>query len=102
MAGCVRCRIAKRKSGLRCSFYTEAIYATLNGQGVTLGWRRLVDDLLVQGRLVRLTDWTVKTRNAYFAVVPKRRRQTEACNHFQVWLTETAKQIMTADHPDSR
>lgn len=84
--------LPKRKSGLRCSFYTEAIYAALNGQGIALGWRRLVEDLLVQGRLIRLTDSTVKTRNAYFAIVPKRRRQTEACRLFQVWLGESAKQ----------
>lgn len=82
--------LPKRKSGLRCSFYTEAIYAALNGQGIALGWRRLVEDLLVQGRLMRLTDSTVKTRNAYFAIVPKRRGQTEACRLFQVWLGETA------------
>lgn len=84
--------LPKRKSGLRCSFYTEAIYAALNGQGIALGWRRLVEDLLVQGRLIRLTNSTVKTRNAYFAIVPKRRRQTEACRLFQVWLGESAKQ----------
>lgn len=82
--------LPKRKSGLRCSFYTEAIYAALNGQGIALGWRRLVEDLLVQGRLVRLTNSTVQTRNAYFAIVPKRRSQTEACRLFQVWLGETA------------
>jgi DNA-binding transcriptional LysR family regulator len=93
--------LPKRKSGLRCSFYTEAIYAALNGQGITLGWRRLVEDLLVQGRLIRLTDSTVKTRNAYFAVVPKRRRQTEASRLFQVWLAETAEKRAITDQPTS-
>lgn len=83
--------LPKRKSGLRCSFYTEAIYAALNGQGITLGWRRLVEDLLLQGRLVRLTESAVKTRNAYFAVVPKRRRLTEASRLFQIWLAEAAE-----------
>ena len=93
--------LPKRKSGLRCSFYTEAIYAALNGQGITLGWRRLVEDLLVQGRLIQLTDSTVKTRNAYFAVVPKRRRQTEAAQLFQMWLTETAEQLAYPDQATS-
>ncbi|MGJ7043552.1 DNA-binding transcriptional LysR family regulator [Shinella sp. BE166] len=89
--------LPKRKSGLRCSFYTEAIYAALNGQGITLGWRRLVEDLLVQGRLIRLTNSAVKTRNAYFAVVPKRRRQTEASRLFQAWLAETAEKPAITD-----
>lgn len=93
--------LPKRKSGLRCSFYTEAIYATLNGQGITLGWRRLVEDLLIQGRLVKVTDSAVQTRNAYFAVVPKRRRQTEASRLFQMWLTETAEEICHRRSPQS-
>jgi DNA-binding transcriptional LysR family regulator len=82
--------LPKKTSGLRCSFYTEAIYAALNGQGIALGWRHLVEDLLIQGRLVRVTDFTVKTRNAYFAVVSKRRLPSEATRLFQSWLAETA------------
>jgi DNA-binding transcriptional LysR family regulator len=78
--------LPKKTFGLRCSFYTEAISAALNGQGIALGWRRLVEDLLLQGRLVQLTDATVKTRNAYFVVIPKRRRQSEAARQFLAWL----------------
>ena len=91
--------LPKRKSGLRCSFYTEAIYAAMNGQGVTLGWRRLVEDLLVQGRLVNLTESSVKTRNAYFAIIPKRRRQTEASRLFQAWLAKTAQGLTMNEPP---
>ncbi|WKL24525.1 LysR substrate-binding domain-containing protein (plasmid) [Sinorhizobium meliloti] len=81
--------LPKKQPGLRCSFYTDAIYSALNGQGIALGWRHLVEDLLEQGRLVKLTDATVKTRNAYFSVVPKRRRQSEAAQRFLSWLGET-------------
>ncbi len=77
----------KKMLGLRCSFYTEAIYAALNGQGIALGWKRLVEDLLVQKRLVRVTNAAVKTRNAYFVVVPKRSRHAEAASLFLTWLT---------------
>ncbi len=76
----------KKLLGLRCSFYTEAIYAALNGQGIALGWKRLVEDLLVQKRLVRVTNAAVKTRNAYFVVVPKRSRHAEAASLFLTWL----------------
>lgn len=41
----------KKARGLRCSFYTEAIYAAMNGQGIALGWNRLVADLIQQTRL---------------------------------------------------
>ena len=76
----------KKTLGFRCSFYTEAIYAALNGQGIALGWRRLVEDLLAQNRLVRVTDAAVKTRNAYFVILPKRRRHPEAAGLFLSWL----------------
>lgn len=76
----------KKTRGLRCSFYTEAIYAALNGQGIALGWKRLVDDLLKQNRLVRLTDASIQTRAAYFVVIPTRKSQKESVRLFIDWL----------------
>lgn len=78
--------VPKKTLGLRCSFYTEAIYAALNGQGIALGWTHLVEDLLQQGRLVRLTDAAIKPRGAYFVVVPTRQRSEETANLFVKWL----------------
>lgn len=80
----------RKHPGLRCSFYTDAIYAALNSQGIALGWRRLVEDLLDQGRLVRLTDASLKTKDAYFAVVPRKRHESEATTRFLAWLEEYA------------
>ncbi|TXR49482.1 LysR substrate-binding domain-containing protein [Phyllobacterium endophyticum] len=78
---------APRKTlGFRCSFYTEAIYAALNGQGIALGWRLLVEDLLAQNRLVRVSEAAVKTRNAYFVILPKRTRHPKAADLFLSWL----------------
>lgn len=85
----------KKPLGLRCSFYTEAIYAALNGQGIALGWRHLVEDLMLQGRLVQVTEATVKTRNAYFVIVPKRRRPTDAARLFLAWLLEASHRPLT-------
>lgn len=83
--------VPKKTLGLRCSFYTEAIYAALNGQGVALGWTHLVEDLLRQGRLVRLTDAAIKPRGAYFVVIPTRQHSNEAASFFVSWL-QTASQ----------
>ncbi|WP_438754319.1 LysR substrate-binding domain-containing protein [Pararhizobium sp. O133] len=77
---------AGKTRGIHCSFYTEAIYAALNGQGVALGWKRLVGDLLDQGRLVRLTEASIKTRAGYFVVVSKRRAGKESVRQFIDWL----------------
>ncbi|MDI6024742.1 LysR substrate-binding domain-containing protein [Corticibacterium sp. UT-5YL-CI-8] len=76
----------KRLSGMRCSFYAETIHAALNGQGIALGWRRLVQDLLDQNRLVRIPPHTMLTRNGYFVVVPTRREKTEPVKKFAEWL----------------
>ncbi|WDZ80364.1 LysR substrate-binding domain-containing protein (plasmid) [Ensifer adhaerens] len=76
----------KKARGLRCSYYTEAIYAALNGQGIALGWNRLVADLIQQSRLVRLTDASIRTRAAYFVVVPTRKPRKESGRLFIEWL----------------
>ncbi|MDQ0323005.1 DNA-binding transcriptional LysR family regulator [Pararhizobium capsulatum DSM 1112] len=83
-------KVPKKGRGLRCSFYTEAIYAAMNGQGVALGWSRLVGDLLQQNRLVRLADVSIRPRAAYFVVVPTRKRQKETVQFFIEWLRAVA------------
>lgn len=80
----------KRSLGMRCSFYTEAVYAALNGQGIALGWRRLVQDLLNRKALVRLTEQSIATRNGYFIVVPRRSAKNPHVAQFTAWLKETA------------
>jgi DNA-binding transcriptional LysR family regulator len=79
---------SKRRSGLRCSFYTEVIYAALAGHGVALGWRRLVDDFLRQGQLVRLTSSALETRSAYFIVTARGRAKKATVGLFIDWLRE--------------
>ena len=71
---------------LRCSLYTDALQAARYGQGVALGWGRLVQDLLVRGELVRLTSTTAKLTDAYFVVVPHGRTITPAVNQIIDWL----------------
>ena len=95
------CSVAAPKNtlGMRCSFYTEAIYATLNGQGIALGWKRLVEDLLNQNRLVRLTDASIKPTGAYFVVTPTRRKADEAAALFLHWLKITCRQTSLGTPP---
>jgi len=80
----------KKGRGLHCRFYTEAIYAPTNGHGIALGWNRLVADLIRQGRLVRLTDAAIRTRAAYFVVVPTRKPRKESAQQFIEWLREAS------------
>ncbi|APO72064.1 LysR family transcriptional regulator protein (plasmid) [Rhizobium gallicum] len=81
----------RRPSGLRCSFYTEAIYAALNGQGIALGWKRLVQNLLDQKALVRLTEDSITTRNGYFVIEPSRSAKNARVAQFVEWLKHEAR-----------
>lgn len=83
----------RRMSGMRCSFYTEAIYAALNGQGIALGWKRLLQDLLNQKALVRLTDQSISTRNGYFIVIPSRSSENLRVFQFVNWLKSELRGI---------
>ncbi len=44
------------------------IQATCRGQGIGLGWRCLVDDLLEDGTLVRPIDMSLKTDRGYYVI----------------------------------
>ncbi|MET2831185.1 LysR substrate-binding domain-containing protein [Mesorhizobium shangrilense] len=87
--------VPRKPLGLRCSYYTEAIYAALNGQGIALGWKRLVQDLLEQRRLVRLTAAAIKPQGAYFVVLPTRRQNREAVMLFKQWLSVSSHEPMS-------
>jgi DNA-binding transcriptional LysR family regulator len=63
---------------LRCTLYTDAIQAARYGQGIALGWGRLVHDLLNTGELVRLPVESFKTTDSYFIVIPHGRTITPA------------------------
>ncbi|MFC6490753.1 LysR substrate-binding domain-containing protein [Nitratireductor sp. GCM10026969] len=51
--------------------YTLALQAAQSGQGVALGWRGLVDDLLAAGVLVPACDLTLETDRGYWLVQHK-------------------------------
>ncbi|CAD6550831.1 LysR substrate-binding domain-containing protein [Paraburkholderia sabiae] len=75
---------------LRCSLYTDAIQAARYGQGIALGWGRLVHDLVDAGELIRLPVASLKTNDAYFVVVPHGRTITPAVDGLIEWLRQDA------------
>jgi len=50
------------------SNYHGVLYETLAGRGVALGWAHMLGDLLQRGSLVRLTEESIESDSAYFAV----------------------------------
>ena len=71
---------------MRLSYYTDVIHAALAGHGIALGWNCLVEDLLQQGRLSRITDHHMRTRSAYFVVLPRREGLKPNADAFVEWL----------------
>ena len=76
---------------LRLSYYTEVIHAALAGHGIALGWHCLVEDLLRQGRLCRVSALHMRTRSAYFVVVPNREDLKSNTQAFVNWLGSRLK-----------
>ena len=71
---------------LRFDNYTLLIQAAIGGQGVAIGWRHLVDDLLAQGLLVRPIAETAISGFGYYVVLPQRKRRSALIQQFVDWL----------------
>jgi len=74
------------RSELRFNHYTDAVYAAMNGEGVVLGWRRLISGLLDQKRLIRLGDAAAVPSERYHVLSPNGRKPTAATGRFTAWL----------------
>jgi DNA-binding transcriptional LysR family regulator len=66
--------------------YALVMNAALTHQGVALGWRPLVDELIACEQLVALFDEPVTTPRGYFLVCPPARPETPAAPAFRRWL----------------
>jgi DNA-binding transcriptional LysR family regulator len=84
--GAVGHRPLRLNFALRCSLYTDAIHAARFGQGIALGWGRLVHDLIEAGELARLPVAAFRAADSYYAVVPHGRTITPAVEALIGWL----------------
>ncbi|ARS47015.1 LysR family transcriptional regulator [Ectopseudomonas mendocina DLHK] len=73
---------------LRFDNYTLLIQAAIAGQGVAIGWRYLVDELLAQGLLVRMLDTSIRSAYGYYVVMPERKRRARLVRCFVDWLQD--------------
>jgi DNA-binding transcriptional LysR family regulator len=73
-----------------CSSYLDVVYAALAGQGIALGWQRLVGDLLANGQLVPLAEM-VDAREAYYFIAGEQHQSHEALAAFMDWVEVRAR-----------
>lgn len=77
---------APSPGALRFDNYTLLIQAAIAGQGVAIGWRHLVDDLLAQGLLCRACAGEARSDYGYYLVLPERKRRQRLTRQFVDWL----------------
>jgi len=73
--------------GLSFNNYPVMLQAAMYGQGVALGWRPLVNDLLDNGLLVAPLARCLATQRGYFVQIAAQR---QAARQFADWLRELA------------
>jgi putative choline sulfate-utilization transcription factor len=86
--------------------YQMVLQAVLTGQGVALGWVPLIDDLLTQGKLVRLSDQPLVSERGYFLVEPDRAQTNRQAGPAKAWLLDaiggTGPQAIGRETPQVR
>lgn len=78
--------LPSKNRSLLINDYVLVVQAALNGQGVALGWRHLVDGMVVEGRLVNMTDHLMRTGSAFHVVWQKDRALTANAAKVRDWL----------------
>jgi DNA-binding transcriptional LysR family regulator len=73
-------------TGLQINDYVLVIQSVIEGQGVALGWRHLVEDLVGKGVLLRLTGHALATGKDFHVAWPRDRPLPEAARRVRDWL----------------
>lgn len=82
---------------LQINNYNLVIQAAREGQGIGLGWRCLVDDMLAAGELVRPLPATVRTEFGYHLLTHKNRPLGPDVEAFVSWVVETHRRDQEAN-----
>lgn len=85
-------RDQRDRRGPRFNNYSIAIQAALDGQGLALGWRRLVAPLLRDGRLIQVTSGHVTPDDDYVLLTQERAGEDRRVRAFRTWVLSQARQ----------
>ena len=79
-------KYSPRRGGQRMNSYIVAVQAAIDGVGISLGWRRMLEGPLRQGLLVPVVDAAVPATNAYYQVYSNQRPLGPAAQALRDWL----------------
>lgn len=77
--------------GLQINDYVLVVQSVIAGQGVALGWRHLVEGLVGQGVLVRLTDHALVTGMDFHVIWPREATLARPALEVRDWLLAQAR-----------
>ncbi|HEY6919917.1 MAG TPA: LysR substrate-binding domain-containing protein [Tabrizicola sp.] len=77
--------------GLQINDYVLVVQSVIAGQGVALGWRHLVEGLVGQGVLVRLTDHVLRTGIDFHVIWPRQAVLSRPALEVRDWLLAQAQ-----------
>jgi len=78
------------ETGAHFNSYILATQAALEGRGVVLGWRRLIEPQLRRGDLVRAVPEALVPDSGYDVILPNRLKDDPAVKAFRTWLAREA------------
>lgn len=80
----------KPRHRININNYPMLVQAAINGQGIALAWRHLVDNYLEQGMLVRPVETVLKTSAHFYLLEPLDRGRIKiGVRVFRDWLLDT-------------
>jgi DNA-binding transcriptional LysR family regulator len=77
--------------GQRINSYLIVLQAAVDGLGIALGWRRLIESHLRQGSLVPAIPATVRSSGAYYQLLRERRSANSDVDSLRRWIDEEAR-----------
>lgn len=72
--------------GLRINDYVLVIQSVIEGQGIALGWRHLIEGLVEKGVLLRLTPHALSTGNHFYVTWPAGAALSPQAAQVRDWL----------------
>ena len=73
--------------------YSIVLQAAIEGQGMALGWKHLVQPLIDDGRLIAPLQLELKTDHPFYILTPKDKIQNKAVSALRNWLLAEIKHL---------